>query len=472
MIAPLRWPLAGLHSASTRATASALLGGWFVMFLAAPLPAVVVAVGAAVYLAGLHSISLAIGCVLVSIPIQDAGAVTVGSVSLTWTKIVVAAAVGAWCLSVLADPTTLRLDSVSVAFAASVVVLLATVVNAEDFEAWAGEAYRWGIALVIYQMAKSAIREQRFPAVLLVASSVSVIGASVIGLGQVITGAGPPSFEARGLTRAFGAFGEPNPFAAYFEMTVPLFLAVILGHGRDAGLGGRATLSRSVWRLVVSAAVVGTVTLIFTQSRGGLLGFAGGVTAILILAGGWKRVAAIAGIVLALTFLLSTPLRSSVWDGVFGGGSTRQVTSANFSVQERSAHWRTGLAMVRAYPVLGVGAGNFTSRYREFAQVWRFRISRGHAHNTYIHVAAQSGLVGLASYVGLLATVTIRLARAYQRVATDRDRALVVGAIGVTVAIALHGMVDYLHVLSLGLQLSVVWAIASIGDRADAGVKG
>jgi hypothetical protein len=30
-----------------------------------------------------------------------------------------------------------------------------------------------------------------------------------------------------------------------------------------------------------------------------------------------------------------------------------------------------------------------------------------------------------------------------------------------------HGMFDYLHVLSLGLQLSAVWALAEVGMERD-----
>jgi O-antigen ligase len=126
--------------------------------------------------------------------------------------------------------------------------------------------------------------------------------------------------------------------------------------------------------------------------------------------------------------------------------------------------------MAEKYPVLGVGAGNFSNRYREFAQVWRFRTSRGHAHNAYIHAAAQSGFLGLSAYLIFLGVAASQLVRAFRASRGRVERPLVIGAIGVTVAFAVHNVFDYLHVLSLPLQLSVVWALAQLALRSTNGV--
>ncbi|MGH2559820.1 MAG: O-antigen ligase family protein [Thermomicrobiales bacterium] len=417
-----------------------------------------------VFVAGLYSTSISVGCVLLSVPLQDAGALSIGGTTLTWTKVVVGAAVLAWLIRMLAEPADVRLDATSVAFLALVVILMVSVINAQSRGAWAGEVYRWAIALVVYLMATSATRDSRYPAVVVGASAIAVIGASAIGLGQVITSAGPPSFESRGLTRAYGAFGEPNPFAGYLEMTVPLFGALVVFGSRERYLASPGRLGRCSWWLAAVAVCLGGVALAFTQSRGGLVGLSAGVLVILVLQGRWLRWMAIGGTVLAVALLVVTPLGSQLANGVIGSPGPQQVTPANFAVYERLAHWKTGVAMVREHPITGIGAGNFSDRYREFAQVWRFRISRGHAHNTYIHMAAQSGLLGLLCYAGLLGTVAWRLTRSYRHCRNPGHRALIAGACGVTAAVVVHGFFDYLHVLSLGLQLSVVWAMANLGD--------
>jgi O-antigen ligase len=117
------------------------------------------------------------------------------------------------------------------------------------------------------------------------------------------------------------------------------------------------------------------------------------------------------------------------------------------------------------YPVLGVGAGNFPDRYREFTQIWRFRIPRDHAHSAYIEVAAQSGVVGLISYVAIIVVVGSHLRQGLLKARDPASRAVVVGAIGVSLAFAIHNAFDYLHVVNLPIQLVVFWALAATVGR-------
>jgi len=218
--------------------------------------------------------------------------------------------------------------------------------------------------------------------------------------------------------------------------------------------------------IVGVAAMVGLLALVLSQSRGGWVGAAAGLVAVVWLSGGAMRWVAIFAAAAVLLLVTLTPTGGRVSDrfagDIFSLADDVQVTPANFAARERLAHWRAGLAMVRAHPVLGVGGGNFQGQFRDATSTWRFRISRGHAHNAYIQAAAQSGLLGLATYLTLWVTVGWRLARGLRRAGDGPSRPLVVGAIGVSVAFSVHSIVDYLHVLSLGVQLSAVWAMAEV----------
>jgi O-antigen ligase len=213
------------------------------------------------------------------------------------------------------------------------------------------------------------------------------------------------------------------------------------------------------------AAALGLVALFLTQSRGGWLGMAVGLAVVAWLLGGKVRWAAIGAGVASLALVAVTPVGGQVTERLVAGvGLTSagvQVTPENFAVQERLAHWRAGLSMAQRYPLLGVGAGNFSDRFREFTPVWRFRISRGHAHNAYIQAAAQTGYVGLVAYVAFVVTVAAQLWRFWRAASDGAGRAMTAGAIGVSVAFAVHGAFDYLHVLSLPVQLVAAWALAS-----------
>jgi O-antigen ligase len=301
-----------------------------------------------------------------------------------------------------------------------------------------------------------------------VGTAVGLLCVATFGLVQVWLHLGPPSFSVGGVTRAFGTFGQPNPFAGYLEVTVPLLVAVV-GAWLVAGSAGLARRMIPAWlaALAAVAAVPGLVALVLTQSRGGWIGATVGLGAVVWLLGGrirWAGVGAVAAVALVLVL---TPLGGRVVHRLggeaIGGGTETEVTVANFAVRERLAHWGAGIAMVRDAPWFGVGAGNFNRAYRDATPEWRFRVPRGHAHNAYIHAAAQTGLVGLVAYLAFVGAVGLRLRTLLRRAGDGAGRFLVVGAIGVSAAFATHNLFDYLHVHSLPIQLSVVWALAEIG---------
>lgn len=99
--------------------------------------------------------------------------------------------------------------------------------------------------------------------------------------------------------------------------------------------------------------------------------------------------------------------------------------------EDRLLGWRTGLAMMRDHPVLGVGPGMYRttySRYQGAAALARDRDprelerDRTHAYNLIFHVGAELGVIGLIAYlllwgrvlwIGLLAAPVELQALAY-----------------------------------------------------------
>jgi putative inorganic carbon (HCO3(-)) transporter len=423
-------------------------------------------------IAGLIRPAVPIAAIVLSVPLQSQLAVHIGDRTVTWTKIAVAAAVIAACARFLDGDARLDLPAIAFAFGAFVLVLIASIVNAQDLDAWAGEVYRWGIAFLVYLIAVEATRDDRFLPFVTLAMSIAVIGASLAGFYQAFAQVGPKTFGANGFTRAYSAFGEPNPFAAYLEMSVLLLVAIVLACLVPMKSWRVAKRPETWFVAIVSGSIAfGSFALLLSQSRGGFIGFVAGMVTIVWLTFAWARWTIVAA-VFALTFVILIPpfgpkIRGRLVESVGNPSAQTQVTTENFAVQERIAHWRAGLAMWGDYPFLGVGAGNFPNRFREETQVWRFRISRGHAHSSYIQAAAQAGIVGFLGYLTLLSVATVTCIRRLKRAGAEY-KGVVVGAMGVTVAVIVHGLFDYLHVLSLGLQLSIVWAMVDLGDRSNA----
>src|SRR5262249_35325664 len=93
---------------------------------------------------------------------------------------------------------------------------------------------------------------------------------------------------------------------------------------------------------------------------------------------------------------------TSVTDN-FGVFDVRGVvlTSENFAVVERMAHWQAGWGMFQDYPSLGAGPGNYPAVYEQyFIPPWREAL--GHAHNYYLNMAAEAGMPGLLALLVLL----------------------------------------------------------------------
>jgi O-antigen ligase len=71
----------------------------------------------------------------------------------------------------------------------------------------------------------------------------------------------------------------------------------------------------------------------------------------------------------------------------------------------RVRNWAVPIAMIRDYPILGIGVGKFYQNSAEYASrappdlYWKYPEN---AHNYYLQIAAETGLVGFMLFVGFL----------------------------------------------------------------------
>jgi O-antigen ligase len=357
------------------------------------------------------------------------------------------------------------------------------------------ELLRWSEAFLIWLMALALVRRPWQIAGLIACLLLAPAAEAMVGVTQFITGNGPPSFRISPtlpFVRAYGTIGQPNSFAGYMNMAWPLDIALAVGatfvlwqrRDRRPTTDDRRLVRRrfsiSYGFLVLSSwflALLLLFALAASLSRGAWVGAACGVVGMALALGPRARRWALVSLglgALALALggagllpdILADRLASITrYLAIFDAGAVA-ITPQNFAVVERMAQMQAGWGMFLAYPLTGVGPGNYTLAYPTFA-VGPWYASRGHAHNYYIHILAETGVIGALAYVALLAGL-IRQAIATLR-AENRTiwRSAAIGCCGIMAAVVGHDLFENLHALSMGIQLAAVWGLLVILENVE-----
>jgi len=185
----------------------------------------------------------------------------------------------------------------------------------------------------------------------------------------------PETGEGVWQARAFGTFEDPNDLCLVFIISIPLLYAEYKSASapllRGLALGAIPLLGYGVF---------------LTNSRGGYLSILAMVSAYLMArTKGFKRWFLLAFSIFFLTVF--APSR-------FAAGFVGQ--------QDRSILWGDGVAMFKANPFFGVGFYNFTEYSNEHKV----------AHNTYVHVLAETGIIGYVPFFLMIYFSVLHLRRA------------------------------------------------------------
>jgi O-antigen ligase len=440
---------------------------------------------------------LGFALLVASVPVQQLGAQG-GGLPATATQLAFPLALAGMLIAVLLIGQQLRGHVILIPAFALYAVMLASMFVADETGPALAELARWSVAIVALWLALQFVvgSSQRRLAGFVGLLALGGVFEATIGVVQSAIGFGPFELES-GVSRAFGTFGRPNSYAGYLELT--LFPAFWLGiwylgdarrrlrdytAARRFGMLASRDERHAVIRagagaaLLLGAAALIASGIIASLSRGAWFGVAVGLILTALLFGPFTRAGVgVAAATLAALLLggqagfLPDDFRERVSESAAQfqpiDPRTVPITDENFAAAERLAHWHAGWDMFRDYPATGVGVGNFNVRFEEYAVREGFRISQGHAHNYYIHTLAETGLPGLLAYLTLLASVFALAARVLLAASARGSfaRALVLGAFGSLVAIATHNIFENLHVLNLGIVISLLWAFIIAGHE-------
>jgi O-antigen ligase len=307
---------------------------------------------------------------------------------------------------------------------------------------------------------------------------------ALVGIYQFLRRVGPEGFVLFGrFMRSYGHFAQPNPFAGYLGLTIPLAYALSL-EALETWSAGLQQLKVSLGQLLtqnasylgcVAALGVMSLAMVMSWSRGGWVGIAAALLVVTVARSRRALIIALAlGLCAAYLLLiggasyLPPALVQRVADFLpylSGVDPARvQVTDANFAVVERMAHWLAAMGMFSDHPWLGVGIGNYPVAYARYA-LGRWRDPLGHAHNYYLNIIAEAGVTGLAAYLILFAACLLYAWRV-MRHAQGFWRAVALGVLGALVHLCVHNLFDNLFVHSMNVQLGLVLGLLAVADTS------
>jgi putative inorganic carbon (HCO3(-)) transporter len=174
-----------------------------------------------------------------------------------------------------------------------------------------------------------------------------------------------------------GMFGNPNDLATALDILLPFAVAITLA-------------SKGLARLFfLGCAAILTVGVLVTLSRGGFLGLMATGGVLLWKLGRGRR----------LKTILATGLICGILFAVLPGGYGARIATIfdNEQDKEGSAQQRRELmeraaSIAISRPIIGVGMGNFHI----------YSIHDKPAHNAYLEIAAELGVMGLIAYLILI----------------------------------------------------------------------
>jgi O-antigen ligase len=209
--------------------------------------------------------------------------------------------------------------------------------------------------------------------------------------------------------RVFFPFVTPGALGGYLAMAILLVLAN----------------RKRAWLMVLIF-----VALLLTKSLGTFLSLFCALAIYFVIQGKLKKANSL---LLAGLFLLMIVL-------VIGRSATQQGhLHPAFSTIMRLNYWQESLAIIKEHPFAGVGLGNFNLQ------------SSRYAHNAYLQIWAEMGILGLCSLIWLVLAV---FKTCLKNLTQASDKRLIAGLLAASAVFLIHNFLDFTFFLP---EISLIW---------------
>lgn len=249
--------------------------------------------------------------------------------------------------------------------------------------------------------------------------------------------------------RMYASFGTPNSFGCYLISLIPFVL-----------LQSFAKFNSNKHKIAFGAlSIVLFSCLMLTVSRGAWFGFIGSVLFISM----WVPALWIVLCSLGLLILFASPL----YESFLKQRLANFFSFDDLSGQDRRVMWQAGWSMFKAGPWFGLGIGTFMFNFKEYVADKTHYIS--YAHNCYLQIAAEIGLVGLSVFLAIVGLFFYNGIRTLRRADKDEFWYILLASLAAILAYCIQMVVDTIfYSLDLGV---LFWLVLGIGAAAISNIK-
>ncbi|MCX5713838.1 MAG: O-antigen ligase family protein [Candidatus Omnitrophica bacterium] len=286
--------------------------------------------------------------------------------------------------------------------------------------------------ILVFLAVAREVRDRRFLTWIIISAGLGLALVSIDGIWQVVGGKdfirGYEPVLNIGLARATASFNDSNVMGVYLSALSPLMFGLALYSFKGKG--------KIIFVLLSVLALTG---IVLTYSRPTLLA----VYIVLFFLGSVKKDKLIIACLVLFTIISPFILPKSVkeWARELEYNPLRIMCN-----DDRIAIYRNSLRMIKAHPVIGVGANTFMKNYRYYKEFPEYRnvvtIDYIYAHNNFLHMAGELGLLGLSLFLWFLYAIFRQGFLILSRIKDDHSKVISLSLLACLIAFLVNGLTE------------------------------
>lgn len=263
-----------------------------------------------------------------------------------------------------------------------------------------------------------------------------------------------------------GTLGNPDHFAFYLEMILPLILATLFLKIRflDAGSHIKDKLISAFnqdrnFIITFTLLILVALAILLTGARSGILTLILSFLIFFMLSYYLKKTRMIRKKLKVIFIVIAV---SAVFIGI--QNTTEKFMKTSFESSGRFLRWPDSLKMFSDFPVFGTGFGTYKYSFYSYDTTKGDKWST-HAHNEYIETLSDGGITGAIIFLSLLGILMISIYKMWVSRKHPEIKVLGLGIITGIFAASLHSFFDFslripsnlfvfILLLALGVQLT------------------